>query len=148
MQRMIEVPPKVTPKNDHGYLEELTKAIFRAGFSWQVVRNKWDNFQRGFDKFNVRKVAGYGVGDITRLLNDSSIVRNRRKILATVENAQTMLTLVAEYGSFHQYLRSLDHLGYYDRVKELTGLFRGLGRTSAFVFLHCVNEPTPNWHDR
>ena len=46
---MIEVPPKVTPKNDHGYLEELTKAIFRAGFSWPVVRNKWDNFQREFE---------------------------------------------------------------------------------------------------
>ena len=148
MQRMIEVPPKVTPKNDHGYLEELTKAIFRAGFSWQVVRNKWDSFQREFDKFDVQKVAGYGLEDITRLFNDGSIVRNRRKILATVENAQTMLALAAEFGSFHRYLRSLDHLDYYDRVKELTGLFRGLGRTSAFVFLHCVNEPTPNWHER
>lgn len=148
MERLIEVPPKVSPKDDSGYLEELTKAIFRAGFSWRVVREKWDNFRRGFDGFDVAKVASYEAEDIIRLFNDSSIIRNRRKILATVENAQTMLELVAEQGSFHGYLRSLDHLDYYARVKILTGWFWGLGRTSAFVFLHCVNEETPSWHER
>ncbi len=145
---MIEVPPRVRPDNNNGYLEELTKAIFRAGFSWRVVRLKWDNFRRGFDGFDVVKVSSYGIEDVTRLINDSAIVRNRRKILATVENAQTMLNLSKEHGSFHDYLRSLDHLDYQQRVKALTDQFRGLGRTGAFVFLHCVDEPTPNWHDR
>ena len=148
MQRMLEVPPKVTPADDNGYLEELTKAIFRAGFSWQVVRLKWDNFRRGFDGFQVGKVADYDGEEITRLINDASIVRNRRKILATVENAQTIQVLAEAYESFHGYLRSLDHLDYHDKVKELTAQFRGLGRTSAFVFLHCVNEPTPSWERR
>lgn len=148
MDRLIEVPPKVSPQHDSGYLEELTKAIFRSGFSWRVVREKWDNFRRGFDGFDVAMVASYGVEDITRLFNDPSIIRNRRKILATVENARTMLELVAEYGSFHGYLRSLDHLDYQARVKILSGWFWGLGRTSAFVFLHCVNEETPSWHER
>jgi hypothetical protein len=59
-----------------------------------------------------------------------------------------MISLIDEHGSFHGYLRSLDGLDYYERVKELTGQFAGLGRTGAFVFLHCVNEETPNWHDR
>ena len=148
MQRMIEVPPRIRPANNNGYLEELTKAIFRAGFSWRVVRLKWDNFQRGFDGFDVAKVSSYGIEDVTRLVNDSGIVRNRRKILATVENAQTMFNLSEEHGSFHDYLRYLDHLEYQQRVKALTDQFRGLGRTGAFVFLHCVDEPTPNWHDR
>ena len=110
MQRMLEVPPKVTPADDNGYLEELTKAIFRAGFSWQVVRLKWDNFRRGFDGFQVGKVAEYDGEEIARLFNDASIVRNRRKILATVENAQTVQVLAEAYGTFHGYLRSLDHL--------------------------------------
>ena len=148
MQRMREVPEKITPKNDDGYFEELTKAIFRAGFSWPVIRQKWDNFRRGFDRFNVVKIAGYGGEEITRLFNDASIVRNRRKIVNTVDNAQTFLELAQGYGSFREYLRSLDYLVYHDRVKELTALFRGLGRTSAFVFLHCVNEPTPSWQER
>jgi len=148
MQRLIEVPPKVSPQDDSGYLEELTKAIFRSGFSWRVVREKWDNFRRGFDGFDVARVASYEAEDIIRLFNDSSIIRNWRKILVTVENAQTMLDLVAEHGSFYGYLRTLDHLDYQARVIQLTAQFWGLGRTGAFVFLHCVNEETSNWHER
>ena len=45
-------------------------------------------------------------------------------------------------------IHALDHLDYYTRVKVLTRPFAGLGRTSAFVFLHCVNEVTPDWRDR
>ena len=148
MRQMREVPEKITPSNDDGYFEELTKAIFRAGFNWPVIRQKWENFRVGFDQFNVTKVAGYGGEEITRLFNDASIVRNRRKIVNTVDNAQTFLELSQGYGSFGEYLRSLDRLAYHDRVKELSALFRGMGRTSAFVFLHCVNEPTPTWQER
>lgn len=148
MQRMREIPPRATPEGDDGYLEELTKAIFRAGFSWRVVHDKWDNFRRSFHGFDVAGVAAFDVPDISRLFEDASIVRNKQKILATVENALTMLALAGDYGSFHAYLRSLDHLDYPGRVKVLTGQFKGLGRTGAFVFLHSVNEDTPSWHDR
>jgi len=148
MQRMTEIPPRVTPEGDAGYLEELTKAIFRSGFSWQVVRDKWDNFRRSFRGFDVARVAAFGVPDISKLFEDPGIVRNKQKILATVENAQPMLALAGLHGSFHSYLRSLDHLEYHARVKVLTGQFKNLGRTGAFVFLHSVNEETPNWHDR
>ena len=143
-----EVPPRVSPDNDSGYLAELTKAIFRSGFSWKVITQKWDNFRKSFDGFDVFKVAAYGPDEITRLFTDESIVRNRRKILATVDNAQTMLDLASEHGSFHSYLRSLDNLDYSQRVKLLTGNFKGLGRTGAFVFLYCVNEEVPDWHQR
>ena len=148
LDRMIEIPPKVTPDDDNGYLEELTKAIFRSGFSWRVVRGKWESFRQSFDRFDIDRVAGYGPDDLDRLFNDDGIIRNRRKILSTIDNAQRMQALVAEHGSFHSYLRSLDHLDYYGRVKVLTGEFAGLGRTGAFVFLHCVNEETPSWNQR
>ena len=59
-----------------------------------------------------------------------------------------MLDLIQEHGSFHAYLRALDHLDYYSRVKVLTRPFIGLGRTSAFVFLYCVTEETPAWRVR
>lgn len=148
MQTMIEVPPRIAPADDSGYLEELTKAIFRSGFSWRVVRQKWPNFQKAFDGFDVEIVADYGVEEINRLFEDPGIVRNRRKILGTVENAGIVLELAQGHGTFRDYLRSLDGLDYRQRVKELTGRFRGLGRTGAFVFLYCVDEPTPDWHDR
>ena len=44
MGRALERPPKITPEGDDGYFEELTKAIFRAGFSWPVVRDRWGGF--------------------------------------------------------------------------------------------------------
>ena len=94
------------------------------------------------------EVTGYGGEDIARLLGDAGIVRNQRKILATVDNARAILGLVAEHGSVHGYLRSLDHLEYDQRVKVLTKQFAYLGRTGAFVFLHGVNEETLDWHDR
>jgi len=139
---MHEIPPSQTPANDNGYLEEMTKAIFRSGFSWRVIRDKWDNFQQAFSGFDIPAVAAYGPDNLDRLLKDSGIVRNFRKISATVENAGTMAALIQEHGSFYAYLRSLDHLGYRDRVKVLTQQFSHLGRTGAFVFLHSVNEGT------
>lgn len=148
MVTQIEIPPRVRPNGDNGYFEELTKAIFRSGFSWRVVRQKWPDFQQAFDGFDLNSVASYQREDITRLFNDGSIVRNRRKIMGTIDNAGQMLELAREYGSFYHYLRSLDTLDYYERVAVLIGQFIGLGRTGAFVFLHCVDEETPNWHDR
>ena len=148
MYREIEVPPKVTPDDDSGYFEELTKAIFRSGFSWRVVRNKWANFRLGFDDFHIFKVASYGIEEMERLFQDEGIVRNRRKIIATVENARKCRVIVADHGSFYSYLRSMDELDYRAKVKALTKEFWGLGNTGAFVFLHCVNEDTPSWEER
>ena len=148
MRRTLERPEKITPDGDDGYFIELTKAVFRAGFSWPVIREKWPGFVQSFDQFELLRVASYGPDDLERLFEDRNIVRNRRKIMATVENARTMLDLAADHGSFHAYLRTLDHLDYYSRVKVLTRPFDGFGRTSALVFLHCVNEETPDWQDR
>jgi 3-methyladenine DNA glycosylase Tag len=102
-----EIPPKIIPKDDNGYFEELTKAILRAGFSWGVVRAKWGGFRTAFHGFDLARVADYGPDDVSRLAEDARIVRNRRKILV----------LVDEYGSFLGYLWSLDHLDYFSRVR-------------------------------
>ena len=148
MPLVPEIPPRITPDGDAGYLEELTKAIFRAGFSWRVINDKWPHFQEAFHRFEVAKVAHYSPPDLERLQGDPGLVRNRRKLEATISNAQRMLELIDEHGSFHTYLRSIDGLSYQGRVKTLTSEFSHLGRTGAFVFLHCVNEPHPPWEER
>ena len=148
MPLVPEIPPRITPDGNAGYLEELTKAIFRAGFSWRVINDKWPRFQKSFHQFDVIKVAHYGLTDLERLQGDPGLVRNRRKLEATVSNAQRMLELIDEHGSFHAYLRSIDGQSYQARVKTLTSEFSHLGRTGAFVFLHCVNEPHPPWEER
>jgi DNA-3-methyladenine glycosylase I len=143
-----EIPTRKKPEHDRGYLEELTRAVFQAGFSWRVVREKWPDFQQAFDDFDVPTVAGYGEPDVERLINDKRIVRNRRKIEATVQNARAMWELIQQHGSFHAYLRSLDGLDYAGRRKELSKRFANLGPTGVFTFLWSVDETVPAWEDR
>ena len=144
----FEIPERKRPADDDGYLEELTKAIFQAGFSWRVIRDKWPNFQKAFDGFQIEAVAGYGEPDVERLVSDAGIVRNRRKIEATIHNARTMWDLSQQHGTFHDYLRSLDDTDYAGRRKELSNRFKNLGPTGVFVFLWCVDEEVPDWEDR
>ncbi len=144
----FEIPPRITPTDDDGYFEQMTKAIFQAGFSWQVVNDKWPNFRQAFDGFDVDRVAAYGPEDVDRLLSDPGIVRNGRKIEATIANAIQFQAIRREFGSFAGYLRSLDGLPYRERQKTLSRRFKNLGRTGTFVFLWCVNEEVPDWEDR
>ena len=144
----FEIPPRITPTDDNGYFEQMTKAIFQAGFSWQVVNNKWPDFRQAFDAFDVDRVAAYGLEDVDRLLSDPGIVRNGRKIEATIANAIQFQAIRREFGSFAGYLRSLDHFPYRERQKVLSKRFKNLGRTGVFVFLWCVNEEVPDWEER
>ena len=143
-----EIPPQRKPESDNGYLEELTRAVFQVGFSWRVIRDKWPEFKRSFEGFDIATVAGYGEPDLERLSADQGIVRNRRKIEATIQNARTMWDLIQEYGSFHAYLRSLDRLDYGGRRAELCRRFQNVGPTAVFVFLWCVAEEVPEWEER
>lgn len=148
MTPSIEIPERVRPAKDSGYLEQLTKAVFQAGFSWSVIRQKWPNFVAAFDNFDVDVVADYDAPDMERLLADAGIVRNGRKIQATIANARTIRELRQRHGSFAGYLRSMDGWPYEKRRDALTRQFDGLGRTSCFVFLWCVDEDVPDWEDR
>ena len=75
MAHCHEIPPRRVPADDNGYLEILAKSIFQAGFSWQVIRQKWPDFRRAFDGFDIETVAAYGEPDLDRLLSDERIVR-------------------------------------------------------------------------
>ena len=141
-------PPQLKPENDAGYLEEITKSVFRSGFSWQVIENKWPNFQKAFARFDPDDVAAFDDDDLERLLSDTGIVRNGRKIEATIKNARTMQAISNEFGSFHAYLRSLDGLDYLKKSKDLQKQFSHLGRTGTYTFLWCVAEPVPDWEER
>ena len=70
--------------------EALTLGVFQAGLSWSVVFGKRDGFRKAFHSFNVAAVAAMTELDVGRLLHDPSIIRNRAKIQATVENASAM----------------------------------------------------------
>jgi DNA-3-methyladenine glycosylase I len=93
------------PSHDDRHLfEMLSLQGAQAGLSWTTILNKRENYRRAFDGFNVDKVARYGEADITRLLADAGIVRNRAKIEATIGNARAMLAVRDEFGSFDAYI--------------------------------------------
>jgi 3-methyladenine DNA glycosylase len=70
--------------------EALTLGVFQVGLSWSIVFGKRDAFRKAFRSFDVAKVAAMTARDVDRLVQDASIIRNRGKIQATVENARAM----------------------------------------------------------
>jgi DNA-3-methyladenine glycosylase I len=84
--------------------ERLTLEINQAGLSWLTVLKKRAAFRAAFADFDVDRVAGFGDDDISRLLGDPGIVRNRQKIEAVIANARRIQELRASHGSFHGWL--------------------------------------------
>jgi DNA-3-methyladenine glycosylase I len=84
--------------------EKLSLEGFQAGLSWLTILRKRENFRAAFAGFDFRVVAGFGEGDVIRLLADARIIRHRGKIEATINNATRALDLVEEFGSLGTYL--------------------------------------------
>ncbi|WP_326555811.1 DNA-3-methyladenine glycosylase I [Micromonospora sp. NBC_01813] len=80
-------------RGDDALFERLTLEAFQSGLSWLTILRKREAFRAAFDGFQIAKVAGYGDGDVERLLADAGIVRNRSKIEAAVANARAALDL-------------------------------------------------------
>lgn len=142
-----EIPPRSVPENDAGYFEKITQAVFQAGFSWQVIRSKWPGFTRAFAGFDIDTVAAFGEEDVERLLEDKGIVRNGRKIEATIANARTCQTLIDQYGSIPGYLHSMDGLDYYQRSKLFSKQFKFMGPMGAYFFFYSVGEDVPPYDE-
>lgn len=79
--------------DDRALFEKLILEGFQSGLSWLTILRKRDNFRRAFHGFDPEKIARYRERDISRLMNDAGIVRNRMKIEATIDNAKAYLAL-------------------------------------------------------
>ena len=137
----MEAPKQIRPKRLNDYLEVMSKAVFQAGISWQVIEAKWPGFKEAFFDFDPERIARLSPKEIDALAADTRIVRNRRKIEATVANAATMVELNAQFGSFRKYLRS--HDGFAETTADLKKRFKFIGDMGAYYFLHVVGEEVP-----
>ena len=139
-----EAPLQIVPQSLNDYLEVMTKAVFQSGMSWKVVNTKWSGFQAGFHGFDVARVAAMDESAIDTLAADPAIIRNRRKIVATVHNAQRLIELEEEYGGdIRNYLRS--HGDFYDVLKDVRKQFKYMGDTGAYYWLYVLGEEVPDY---
>jgi DNA-3-methyladenine glycosylase I len=120
-------------ESDDELFERLVLEINQAGLSWITILKKADNFHKAYSRFNVSKVAKYGEADRARLLADAGIIRNRLKVNAAIVNAQKILELQKEFGSFKGWLDAHHPL----TKDEWTKLFK---KTFVFTGGEIVNE--------
>jgi 3-methyladenine DNA glycosylase Tag len=141
----MEAPKQITPTKLADYLEVLTRAVFESGMSWKVIEAKWPGFQAAFHGFDPGRIATLTPDEVDALTSDTRIVRNRRKIEATIHNAATMLDLEREYGSFQGYLAAQgDFAG---QVADMRRRFKHVGAFGAYYFLYVVGEPVPGHYE-
>lgn len=90
--------------DDAVLFEFLVLESFQAGLSWYTILKKREHFRSAFDQFDYQKIADYDEIKINELMNNSSIVRNRLKILAAIHNASRFIEVQKEFGSFANYI--------------------------------------------
>ena len=140
-----EAPPQIVPQSLNDYLEVMTKAVFQSGMSWKVVNSKWPGFQSGFQGFDVAAVAAMDESAIDTLAADTRIIRNRRKIVATVHNAQRLIELDDEYDGIRNYLRS--HDDFYAVLKDVRKQFEYMGDTGTYYWMYVLGEEVPDYSE-
>ena len=86
--------------------EMLILESFHCGLSWLIILKKRGAFKKAFSQFDVNAVSKYDENDVQRLMQNTDIVRNKAKILATIENAKSFIKIQKEFGSFDSYIWS------------------------------------------
>ena len=106
--------------NDNELFCRLILEINQAGLSWTTILKKESTFRAAYHNFEIEKVASYESEDIQRLLSNPGIIRNKKKIEAAIYNANVILKLKQNFGSFHNWLVHNHPKG----IKEWAQLFK------------------------
>lgn len=93
-------------KDDYRLFEFLVLEGAQAGLSWLTILRKRENYRKAFYNFDYFRVSQMTEEEVSVLLTDTGIVRNRLKILATINNAKLYISIIKEFGSFYQYVLS------------------------------------------
>ena len=90
--------------DDRSLFEFLVLEGAQAGLSWSTILRKREGYRKAFDNFDVQKISQYSENDVSRLLANSEIIRNRLKINATITNARAFLQVQEQLGGFDHYI--------------------------------------------
>lgn len=108
---------------DAGHLKRMALEIFMCGLSWKIVLVKTPALEAAFHGFEPDKVAGLTRRDVDRLCQNADIIRNRRKIEATIANGRAFVDLAGEHGTYVKWLKKLP-ASTPEQVKSLYKVFK------------------------
>ena len=95
--------------DDRELFEFLILEGAQAGLSWDTILKRRDGYRKAFEDFDFNKIAAYDAAKIEELMQDSGIIRNRRKILSSIKNARSFIEIRDEFGSFDKYIWGFIH---------------------------------------
>ena len=127
---------------DADYLAEMAKCIFRSGFVWKIVENKWPNFEKAFSSFNPKVVANFSDERLETIAQDKSIIRNLAKITATRDNAAFVLDIAEQHQSFGKFLSEWPDDDLVGLLLHLKKTGNRLGGHTGQYFLRFVGKDT------
>jgi len=110
-------------RGDTGHLDRIAMEIFQCGLSWKIVLVKRPALREAFEGFDVQRVAKMGARDVTKMLGNAAIIRNRRKIEGVIHNARVMIDMAAEHGSYVKWFGRQD-VSTADGLDELYRFYR------------------------
>ncbi|MDF1696912.1 MAG: DNA-3-methyladenine glycosylase I [Saprospiraceae bacterium] len=122
-------------EDDNELFERLILEINQAGLSWETILKKKSNFKKAYDNFDIQKVAKYVEKDRERLLSDAGIIRNKLKVNAAIYNANQIIDLQSQYGSFKNWLDNNHPLTREEWVKLFKKVFKFTGGEITNEFL-------------
>lgn len=96
--------------DDTKLFEKVCLEGFQSGLSWKTILHRREHFRLAFEGFDIPTVAKYSEIDVAKLMKDSRIIRNRRKIESTVNNANRAIELQAEFGSLRRFFWNFEPL--------------------------------------
>jgi len=120
---------------DDRWLSGMAKAVFRAGFNWKVVENKWPGTEAAFEGFDPPTVAFMSDDDLDVLLKDDRIIRHWKKLKAIRTNAQYLVDLAAEHGTAAKYFARYPADEYVGLLEDIRKRASFLGGTTGQYFL-------------
>jgi DNA-3-methyladenine glycosylase I len=122
-------------EDDRLLFERLVMEINQAGLSWVTILRKQEHFKKAFDGYELEKIAQYGEDKIEELLQNEGIIRNQLKIRAVIHNANVVLQLIENHGSFKAWLDAHHPSEWQDWVKLFKKTFKFTGPEIVREFL-------------
>lgn len=126
---------------------KLILEINQAGLSWDTILKKEDNFRTAYSNFEINTIAKYSEKDFERLMQDAGIIRNRLKINAAIYNANRIIELQAEFGSFFNWIKIQNLTEINDWVKLFKKNFKFTGGEIVNEFLMTIGRHNLAHHE-